>query len=330
MVTVTTRTQNDWDDVHVNGSTDYRRHINNNDPITTDDEIPSTPTTRRGKMVLLLDVYETRQQYGYLSIGIAVLQTILLVVMMVECGVAPLKINPMVGPYPEALSYWGAKNSYFIVQDGEYWRLASPAFLHAGIFHLVGNISVQRETCDFFEREWGSALWLVIYLTSSIGAMIGSTCFMPGVLSVGSSGAIMGIFGAKISEILCRCCESRETVQGKVGHAIRRHQLVLVLGGAVIVMLFSFLPFVDWAAHLGGLLTGIAVGLIIFSCYAEYTLCRFLWFAIGVGMTCALFASTLVYMSEEVVPDERLADVCAYYQEFFDNYDCSCAGGSDD
>jgi hypothetical protein len=118
MVTVTTRTQNDWDDVHVNGSTDYRRHINNNDPITTDDEIPSTPTTRRGKMVLLLDVYETRQQYGYLSIGIAVLQTILLVVMMVECGVAPLKINPMVGPYPEALSYWGAKNSYFIVQDG--------------------------------------------------------------------------------------------------------------------------------------------------------------------------------------------------------------------
>jgi membrane associated rhomboid family serine protease len=274
--------------------------------------------------VRLLDVYEYRQKYGYLSIAISFVQTIILIVMMVECGVAPIRINPMVGPYPDALSNWGAKNAALILENGQTWRLLSPALVHAGVIHLVGNISVQLETGLFFEREWGSAIWLLIYLASTVGATIISTCFMPNVLSVGSSGAVMGIFGAKISEIFCRSCESRVSVQEKVGHAIRKHQLAEALGGAVIVMLFSFIPFVDWAAHLGGLLTGITVGLMVFSCYVEGIVWRCIWFVTGVTMTIALFTTSLTYMYNDVEPAESLRDVCAYYQEFFEGYECSC------
>jgi membrane associated rhomboid family serine protease len=280
-----------------------------------------------GQVVLLLDVYEYRQKYGYLSIAFSIVQTIILIVMMAECGVAPIRINPMIGPYPDALSNWGAKNAASILDDGENWRLLSPTFLHAGVIHLAGNISVQLETGIFYEKEWGSPVWLLIYLSGSVGATILSTCFMPNVLSVGSSGAVMSILGAKLSEIFCRSCESRESVQGKVGHAIRKHQLAEALGGSIIVMLFSFIPFVDWAAHLGGLLTGITVGLTVFAFSVESMAWRCIWFVVGLALTITLFVTSLRYMYNDVEPVEHLSDVCTYYQEFYEDYKCSCSRG---
>ena len=36
----------------------------------------------------------------------------------------------MIGPYPDALDYWGAKNASKILDDNEWWRLITPLFLH--------------------------------------------------------------------------------------------------------------------------------------------------------------------------------------------------------
>ena len=131
-------------------------------------------------------VYIVKQSYAYLSVFFACLQSFILLVMMIQCSVAPLTINPMIGPYPDALDYWGAKNAFKILYDREYWRLVTPIFLHAGVIHLFGNISVQLDTGAFFEREWGSGVWLAIYITSAIGSSILSCCFMPDNISVGS------------------------------------------------------------------------------------------------------------------------------------------------
>ena len=46
------------------------------------------------------EVYLVKQNYGYCSIGFSIVQTVILIIMMIECGVAPMNINPMVGPYP--------------------------------------------------------------------------------------------------------------------------------------------------------------------------------------------------------------------------------------
>jgi membrane associated rhomboid family serine protease len=40
----------------------------------------------------------------------------------------------MVGPYPDALDYWGAKNAAKIMQNAEWWRLVTPIFLHGYVF----------------------------------------------------------------------------------------------------------------------------------------------------------------------------------------------------
>ena len=46
------------------------------------------------------EIYLVKQSYGYCSILFSIAQTVILAIMMIQCGVAPITINPMVGPYP--------------------------------------------------------------------------------------------------------------------------------------------------------------------------------------------------------------------------------------
>lgn len=189
------------------------------------------------------EVYIVKQRYGYFSIIFGVVQIVVLALMMWQCGVAPMNINPMFGPYPDALSEWGGKNSILIVEDGEWWRLITPIFLHAGVIHLFCNVAVQLELGVFFEREWGSMTWLIIYLASAFGSSVLSVITMPDAVSVGSSGAVMGLFGAKLSEVICRCCERSDSKQSQVAHQVRKEQCIGVSCSVVVVMAFSFIPY---------------------------------------------------------------------------------------
>jgi hypothetical protein len=187
-------------------------------------------------------VYIVKQKRGYLSILFSLAQTIILIAMMIQCSVAPMRINPMIGPYPDALSYWGAKNSYNILYDHEYWRLFSPILLHAGIFHLLCNISVQLDTGAFFEREWGSFIWLLVYLGSAAAGSILSVIVSPNTIGVGSSGSVCGLFGAKIAEAICRCRESTKTDAKELSHAILCEQFASTLCSVILILVFSFIP----------------------------------------------------------------------------------------
>ncbi|KAG7344274.1 rhomboid family protein [Nitzschia inconspicua] len=274
-------------------------------------------------------IYVVKQRYGVLSILFSVAQTVVLIVMMIQCGVAPLNINPMIGPYPDALSEWGAKNAVFILDDGEWWRFITPIFLHAGVIHLASNVFIQLETGAFFEREWGSITWLIVYLVSAVGSSALSVVAMPDAISVGSSGAVMGLFGAKGAEVIARCCESNKTDQDHVAYQVRKEQCAGVMCSVTIVMLFSFIPYVDWAAHLGGLLAGFCAGMILFAIDLKRAcLSKFFWLLVGVALTVVYFVVVFQRMySGNVEYAEELRDVCGYYKQFFDDYECKCQLG---
>lgn len=89
---------------------------------------------------------------------------------------------------------------YYILYDQEYWRLVSPIMLHAGIFHLLCNVAVQLDQGVFWEREWGSFVWLIVYLVSAVWGSIMSVIVIPNSVGVGSSGSVCGLFGAKLAE----------------------------------------------------------------------------------------------------------------------------------
>jgi membrane associated rhomboid family serine protease len=267
------------------------------------------------------EIYIVRQN----SIAFSIAQTIILIIMMWQCGIAPFKINPMAGPYPDALSEWGGKNSVLILEDGEWWRLVTPILLHAGLIHLLCNVAVQLETGVFFEKEWGSVRWLIVYMTSAVGSSVLSVIVMPNAVSVGSSGAVMGLFGGKLAEVVIRCCERNHTDQEKLGHQVRKEQCFGVTCSVVVVLLFSFIPYVDWAAHLGGLLAGLVVGIFVFATELRSPYWRFFWMLVGILASLASFTAALQYMySGNIETIEELRDVCGYYQENFEDYECNC------
>jgi membrane associated rhomboid family serine protease len=273
------------------------------------------------------EIYIVQQRWGYCSILFSVAQTIILGLMMWQCGIAPLSLNPMIGPYPDALSEWGGKNAILIISDNEWYRLITPIMLHAGIFHLLGNVAVQLETGVFFEREWGSIRWLIVYLGSAVGSTVFSVIVMPNAVSVGSSGAVMGLFGGKLAEVMLRCCERQITKQDRVAATVRKEQCCVVTFSVIIVMAFSFIPFVDWAAHLGGLVAGFVIGLALFSFAVQgcYGIWKIVWLSLGLAAASALFIGAITYMySGQVEAAEELRDVCGYYKENFENYQCNC------
>jgi len=269
-------------------------------------------------------VYIVKQRHGYAAIFFSVIQTAVLATMIYECGLAPFGLNPMIGPYPDGLSYWGGKNAYLIVTDHEWWRLVSPIILHAGVLHLIGNVAVQIDAGAFFEREWGTLPWLAIFLISAVGSSLLSCVVMPNMVSVGSSGAVCGLFGGKLAEIFCRACESKRSVQGRVGHDVRREQLGAVLCSVFIVGLFSFVPYVDWGAHLGGLLGGLCVGMLIFPFRIKSPYWKVLWFLVGVAMTFSYFSLLFDRVYNDIEVAEELQDVCEYYKKMSEGYECNC------
>ena len=272
------------------------------------------------------EVYIVYQRHGYFSIIFSIVQTGILIAMMHQCGVAPLNINPMIGPYPDALSEWGVKNTVLIIDDNEWWRLLTPILLHAGIIHLACNVMVQLDTGAFFEREWGSSNWLIIYLVSAVGSSCLSVVAMPDAISVGSSGAVMGLFGGKAAEVICRFFETETSDQDRIGHQVRKEQCAGVTCSVIVVLLFSFIPYVDWAAHLGGLLAGFCVGMIVFAVDLKKAKCsKVFWLLVGVAITVIYFVVVFQRMySGEIESAEELRDVCGYYRENFEDYECNC------
>lgn len=241
------------------------------------------------------NTYAVRQTKGYLSILFSIVQIVVLLLMILPReddggGLAPWNVNPMIGPYPDTLDDWGAKNTEKIVHEKEWWRIfPCPVFLHAGLLHLMGNVAVQLNVGALWEREWGSLVWFMIYSGGGIGSSICSVYFMPDSIGVGSSGAICGLFGAKLSEVVCRYCERKRSVQDRVGHEIRSVQFKQVIFNVIVIGLFSFVPFVDWAAHLGGFISGIAIGMVFFSCMIENKLVMLVGCSLGVFLTMTLF-----------------------------------------
>src|SRR4030042_3569494 len=83
-----------------------------------------------------------------------------------------------------------------LVWQGWFWQLFTSMFVHANIVHIAGNmffllIFGLRAEELFSEKEY-----LAIYLLSGLAGNLLTLLLGPGMISVGASGAIFGLFGA--------------------------------------------------------------------------------------------------------------------------------------
>jgi membrane associated rhomboid family serine protease len=269
------------------------------------------------------DYWKTKQGTAYLSITLTAMQLLVLMTQLSMCGVASLDVNPMIGPFPDAFSEWGGKNAYLMLQKNEWWRIITPAFLHVGVLHLFANAFCQLETVALFEREWGSLRWAIVYLLSAAGGTLYSSAFDPDTIAVGSSGALMGMYAAKLSQVMIHTFFDVHKAQEN--DVIRLDQLSGVLCGLTLVTLLSCFSYIDWSGHMGGLVTGLFAGMILFGQPIANCCSRFVWASLGVlGLVSTLTAVVYVLLTE-IEPNQDLSDTCNYFRNLFpENYECGC------
>jgi rhomboid protease GluP len=184
-----------------------------------------------------------------------------------------------------ALWAFGAKFGPSIWQDHEWWRLVTAGFLHGGWIHILMNSWVLYDLGAQVEQVYATPRFLVIYFAGTVGGFYLSARMNSG-LSIGSSAGITGLIGAMIAFGIV----NRSTV----GRAIRDFYVrwvvyILALG------LIGSLGIDNWA-HIGGLVSGFAVGYMAGTPIRASRAQEGMWRALaGVCIIVTIFSFWLVY-----------------------------------
>lgn len=136
------------------------------------------------------------------------------------------------------------------VSEGEYYRLITGGFLHAGLLHIGFNMFALWIVGRVVEPGIGTPRFLALYFASllagAFGALLLTQPFQP---TVGASGAIFGLFGA--TAVIARG-RGMNTLASEIGFLI------------VINLVFTFsIPRISVGGHLGGLVGGVICALAI-------------------------------------------------------------------
>ena len=145
----------------------------------------------------------------------------------------------------------GAKENT-LISNGEYYRLLTSEFLHAGIVHISMNMYSLYIIGKLVEKIYGKSRYLIIYMASGIFASLLSY-LLSNSMSVGASGAIFGIMGATL------------VMAYKLRERIGKEFLINVISVIVINLIFSVsVPNIDLFAHLGGFISGTVLSWILY------------------------------------------------------------------
>ena len=137
------------------------------------------------------------------------------------------------------------------VADGEWYRIITSGFMHAGLWHIALNMYSLYFLGMLLEPSIGKLRFGLIYAVSLVGGSLGALLLSPNSGTLGASGAIFGLLGATILAMRARGIDPMRSGLG----------VVLLLNLAI-----TFLPGINISigGHLGGLIAGGLLGYLMF------------------------------------------------------------------
>jgi len=149
----------------------------------------------------------------------------------------------------------GALFGPYTVLKGEWWRLFTAMFLHAGMTHLLMNMFSLYLIGRGAEMYFDTKSYLSIYFFSGLLGGLASLYIHPVSVGIGASGAIFGLFGALAGFFLAH----RERIQEHTKAFMKDFSIII----AINVVLGLSIPSIDMSAHIGGLIVGFIGGFML-------------------------------------------------------------------
>lgn len=139
-----------------------------------------------------------------------------------------------------------------VFQAGEWYRIFTATLLHGDAMHLLVNGVALYFAGTILESFIGRAWFLVLFFVGAVGGSLMSLAVNPAtIVSVGASGAIMGLFaGAYVCSYQLPSDDRTPLQMG----------LLRVLIPSLIPLTASGTEHIDFGAHIGGALSGGAAG----------------------------------------------------------------------
>lgn len=164
----------------------------------------------------------------------------------------------------------GAKYGPLMVR-GEWWRLVTAVFLHGGLLHIGMNLWCLIDLGPEVESLFSTQKFIVLYLVTGVFGFVVSFVMSPFGLSIGASGAVVGLIGVLIGA---------SYHLGQLGKSYRSHLWRWVIY-ILALMLIPGLG-IDNAAHVGGLAAGLLLGYLIPAGEPETRNGEILWSSLAV------------------------------------------------
>jgi len=176
-------------------------------------------------------------------------------------------------PYPVLIAY-GAKVNSLITEHHEWWRFVSPMFIHINLPHVLINMYSLWMVGPYVEKLYGSAKFVVFWVVTGIAGVVASYLTVvdsdaslgslgrflfktQDVPSAGASGALFGLVGV----LFVFGIKFRHELPEGFKRAFGTGMLPIILINLFIGYLGRGV--IDNAAHLGGLLSGAALAVVV-------------------------------------------------------------------
>src|ERR1700722_19247363 len=157
----------------------------------------------------------------------------------------------------QSLIAFGAVSRDLVIGSGQWWRVGLAPLLHASASHIIGNSVALFFVGLRLEPMIGRGWFILIFVASALGGVVGSLCGnLPGLPSVGASGAIPGLVAALF--VMSFNPYADDDQQRRMRKTALRFGVP-----ALLPLAFGASGHVDYFAHAGGAIAGGALGMVI-------------------------------------------------------------------
>lgn len=189
---------------------------------------------------------------------------------------------------------WGG-NLRSLVIGGEWYRLLTNIFIHAGIIHILFNMYALFYIGRFLEPLTGRWRFLVFYICTGIFASATSIWWSGDRVSVGASGAIFGMYGVFLALLTTNLVEKN----------VRKGMLQSIGIFVVYNLAYGMKGGIDNAAHVGGLVSGFVSGYVTYLLFLKKTDKQLVSNLTIIGITMVAAFSLLSFIKDDTAKFEK-------------------------
>jgi rhomboid protease GluP len=172
----------------------------------------------------------------------------------------------ILAPTAKQILDWGGNNGTLVFADGEWWRLVTAMFVHIGIVHLATNMWCLWNLGLLGEPLLGELGILAAYVLTGFAGNLLSVAVRPGVpggaesiVGAGASGAVFGLAGVILMLLRSPLLPIPQAELKKLRRSVWYFAILNFIIGAGVWLARTSVQ-IDNMAHLGGFLSGLALG----------------------------------------------------------------------